>query len=127
MGRLILICKIKYLNMAHKSLLFQIMTPLLAYLKRQTYEVNISWSELQEKRRDSVRSKTTFLSTSYDHQTAFGRPRGIIFSLSDGKFFQDLISTLFLLLLNTLKMPISTSGPSVPRILSVMTRKVATF
>ena len=64
MGRLILICKIKYMNMAHKSLLFQIMTPLLAYLKRQTYEVNISWSELQEKRRDSVRSKTTFLSTS---------------------------------------------------------------
>ena len=64
MGRLIIICKIKYLNMAHESLLFQIMTPLLAYLKRQTYEVNISWSELQEKRRDSVRSKTTFLSTS---------------------------------------------------------------
>ena len=87
--------------MAHKYLLFQMMTPLLAYLKRQTYEVNISWSALQGKRRDSVRSKTTFLSTSWDRQTAVRRPRYIIFSLSDGKFGQDLISTLFLLLLRT--------------------------
>ena len=87
--------------MVHKYLLFQIMTTHLAYLERQTYEVNIFWSVLQGKRRDSVRSKTTFLSTSWDRQTAMRRHRDIIFSLSDGKFFQDLISTLFLLLLKT--------------------------
>ena len=101
MGHLILIFKSKYLNMVHKYLFFQMMTPLLAYLKRQTYEVNISRSALQEKRRDSVRSKTTFLSTSWHRQRAVRRPRDIIFSLSDGKFSQDLISTLFLLLLKT--------------------------
>ena len=87
--------------MAQKYLLFQMMTPLLAYLKRQTYEVNISWSALQGKRRDSVRSKTTFLSTSWDRHSAVRSPSDIIFSLSDGKFIQDLISTLFLLLLKT--------------------------
>ena len=101
MGHLILICKSKYLNMAHKYLLFQMMTPLLAYLKRQTYEVNISWSALQGKRRDSVRSKTTFLSTSWGRRMTVRSPREIIFSLSDGKFLQDLIFILFLLLLKT--------------------------
>ena len=95
MGHLILICKNKYLNMAHKYLLFQMMTPLLAYLKRQTYEVNISWSALQGKRRDSVRSKTTFLSTSWDRHSAVRSPSDIIFLLFDGKFIQALISTLF--------------------------------
>ena len=87
--------------MVHKYLFFQMMTSLLAYLKRQTYEVNISWSALQGKRRDSVRSKTTFLSNSWHRQRAVRGPRDIIFSLSDGKFSQDLISTLFLLLLKT--------------------------
>ena len=101
MGHLILIFKSKYLNMVHKYLFFQMMTPLLAYLKRQTYEVNISWSAMQGKRRDSIRSKTTFLSTSWDPQTVVRKPKDIMFSLSDGKFIQDLISTIFSFLLRT--------------------------
>ena len=64
MGHLILICKSKYLNMVHKYIFFQIMTPLLAYLERQIYEVNISQSALHRIRPDAEPSKTTFRSTS---------------------------------------------------------------
>ena len=79
--------------MVHKYLLFQIMTTHLAYLKRQTYEVNISGSAMQRKRGDAVRSETTFRSTSWDRQTAIRWSRNEIFTPSDGKFVQDLIST----------------------------------
>ena len=87
--------------MVHKYLLFQIMTTHLAYLKRQTYEVNISGSAMQRKRGDAVCSETTFRPTSWHRQTAIRRSKNVIFTPSDGKFVQDLISTLFISLSTT--------------------------
>ena len=82
--------------MVHKYLLFQIMTTHLAYLKRQTYEVNISGSAMQRKRGDAVRSETTFRSTSWDRQTAVRRASEKNFALFDAQFIPDVLATLII-------------------------------
>ena len=83
--------------MVHKYLLFQIMTTHLAYLKRQTYEVNISRSAMLRKRGDAVRSEITFRSTSWDRQTAVRRPRDKNFGPFDLQLIPDVLATLFIL------------------------------
>ena len=82
--------------MVEKGSFFPLITSLNAYLIKQTCEVNICWTSMQRNSRNDASTKTHFRSTSYDHQITIRGPKDKMFTSFDGKFLQELISTLFL-------------------------------